>query len=264
MFAILPDPVHHVNPVSQTSHVRNNTLIQSAGDTPLARWLLSFCLDRGYTSARQAAKMLRDADGMEFSQAVFAGWLRGTGVPNAVNQQRLAEATGAPLGAIADLSRRSRAQIEAAARAAARPRLVPEPPPTVSVELPRELAEAAFRLWVGAKSGGAHANAHAGGSVAPSSASRLRPYEVEDDGLEPRVWPGWLAWAETHAAPRVGTVSEPGDIVRVRVGERVYHAEAIADPVTGRPVLRTRDGRPPVLLEDAEVLGVVTWVQHPP
>lgn len=245
---------------------KRDSLTRSAGDTPFVRWLVSYCLDRGFASGRQAAKMLRDADGAEFNQSVFASWLRGDQEPGPESQERLAQATGAPIGAIADLVRRSKAERrerEAAERLAHRP--APRPEPTVSLELPRELAEAAFRLWVGAKNGGpVHAHAHAGVPVAPAPSSRLRPYEVEDGSLEPRVWPGWLAWTETHAAPRVGTVSEPGDIVRVRVGERVYHAEAIADPVTGRPVLRTRDGRPPVPLEDAEVLGVVTWVQHPP
>jgi len=231
-----------------------------AGDTSLARWLVGVSLDRGFTSARQAAKMLRDADGVEFSQAVFGTWLRGTGAPGPDNQQRLAEATGTPLGAVADLALRTREEIRAAARATAR--VEPVPPP-VPLQVPPELAEAVFKAWLADRDGTRPAaEVHAGHDVAPTR-SRLRPYEVTDSALEPRLWSGWLAWTEAGVEPRAGDAQAPGDIVKVRAQGRVYHGELVRDE-TGAEWVRTRDGRPPVRREDAVVLGVVTWVQHAP
>lgn len=106
----------HSNAVNHSVYpqrvARRNSLRQSAVDTPLARWLVDYAEARGWTSGRQAALSLRDAAGAGINPAVFGTWLRGEFEPDTANQQHLAEATGVPLAAIAELVRRTKSQLQ--------------------------------------------------------------------------------------------------------------------------------------------------------
>lgn len=89
----------------------------------------------------------------------------------------------------------------------------------------------------------------------------LIAFEVTGDCLSPRLRPGWIAWVNPEASPRLG------DVVLASVdGEEMFKIYDRGPGESNVHVLHALDGRPDIAVAGprVEVRGVVQLVQHPP
>lgn len=236
------------------------SLTHPPAPTPFGQWIQDLGRQHGWKSQRQAAQYL----GVD--PKALNTWMRGEYAPSSDYQRHLADKTGEPLEAIAELVAASRPAgelvLEEARGGGALPRA-----------LARQIADEMIQLLTS----GDRLPIASAGSGSPTDVDVIRPhvlrvrgeaglqrgplvaFEVVGDCLEPRLRPGWIAWVNPEATRR------PGDIVLAFVdGEQMFKVFA-RDRDTGEESLMAYNGRAPIPLgANVEIQGVVQLVQHSP
>jgi transcriptional regulator with XRE-family HTH domain len=240
--------------------VARPSLTHPPAPTPFGLWIQDLGRQHNWTSQRQAAKYL----GVD--PKALNTWMRGEYAPSIDYQRHLAQRTGEPLEAIAELVAASKPATDQVSGAALLPaRLTREFARTVADELAHILAS------------GETLPVASAGTGSPADLDAIRPqimrirgeiglqrgplvaFEVVGDCLEPRLRPGWIAWVNPEAVRR------PGDVVLALVDGEQMFKQFDRDRETGREWLTALNGRAPIPVDESvRIQGVVQLVQHAP